>query len=116
MKENERLLKEQNRTWEEKLKESEQRTVELEEASGMSEETKAKMKKVCHLVNLNEDKQLAETIVYFLESGETAIGRNPAGQDDDSRIVLEGLNILEEHCLIKNEGNTVSLLSYFLQR
>ena len=112
MKENERLIKEQDQTWEEKLKESEQRTAELEEASGMSEETKAKMQKVCHLVNLNEDKQLAETIVYFLEDGETAVGRNPPGQGDEGRIVLEGLNILEQHCSIKNEGNNVSFFVF----
>ena len=110
MRENERLIKEQNQTWEEKLKESEKRTADLEEASGMSEETKAKMQKVCHLVNLNEDKQLAETIVYFLEDGETTVGRNPPGEGDEGRIVLEGLNILEQHCSIKNDANNVSMM------
>ena len=37
-----------------------------------------------HLVNLNEDPQLSEVLLYVLREGETRVGRQHSGQQDSS--------------------------------
>lgn len=55
---------------------------------------------VPHLVNLSDDPMLSAAIVYPIRAGRTRIGRASATVPQD--IVLGGLNILTEHCVIVN--------------
>ncbi|XP_028664983.2 kinesin-like protein KIF14 isoform X2 [Erpetoichthys calabaricus] len=60
-----------------------------------------------NLVNLNEDPQLSEMLLYIIKEGETKVGRLMAGSDFD--IQLTGALIAEHHCLITNKEGTVTL-------
>ena len=48
-----------------------------------------------HLVNLNEDPQLSEMLLYVLKEGETKVGRE--GTKSDIDIQLFGALIADEH-------------------
>lgn len=52
-----------------------------------------------HLLNLNEDQLMTEKLLYFLHAGVNKIGRIDA--DDEQSIVIGGLGILKEHCVIR---------------
>jgi hypothetical protein len=111
MEENERLLKESQMTWEEKLKEtqaaSEARDEELTKmgvASGVDKAAlQEKQGRVPHLSNLNEDMSLSSSVVYFLEEGSTRFGSS----DDDVDVKLVGLSIKAVHCVITNTDNRI---------
>ena len=49
-------------------------------------------------MNLSEDPLLSESLVYFLREGPTRVGRSDAPVQQD--IVLQGLGIESEHCLL----------------
>ena len=53
---------------------------------------------VPHLVNLNADPFMSECLMYFIEPGDTNIGRKDAEIEQD--IILDGLNILKHHCIV----------------
>uniref|UniRef100_A0A8C4TE51 Kinesin-like protein n=1 Tax=Erpetoichthys calabaricus TaxID=27687 RepID=A0A8C4TE51_ERPCA len=53
-----------------------------------------------NLVNLNEDPQLSEMLLYIIKEGETKVGRLMAGSDFD--IQLTGALIAEHHCGLEN--------------
>eukprot|EP00741_Cyanophora_paradoxa_P021674 tig00000241_g20920.t1 len=54
-----------------------------------------------HLVNLNEDPMLSETLTFVLKPGANNIGREDAARTQD--IKLAGAYILHEHCIIYNK-------------
>lgn len=59
--------------------------------------------KVVHIVNLNEDPQLSRKLIYNMEKIKALkVGRQ---KSDENRIVLNGVNIKKEHCIIQYEGN-----------
>lgn len=64
-------------------------------------------KKTPHLVNLNEDPNLSECLLYYIKDGITRLGTNEANVPQD--ILLSGSHILKEHCTFENRNNTVSL-------
>lgn len=49
-------------------------------------------------MNLNEDQQMAEKLLYFLHVGVNKVGRIDA--DEEQSIVVGGLGIAKEHCVI----------------
>lgn len=51
-----------------------------------------------HLLNLNEDQQMSEKLVYFLNAGINKVGRIDA--EEEQNIVVGGLGIMKEHCMI----------------
>ncbi|EQB78241.1 kinesin family member 14 [Camelus ferus] len=60
-----------------------------------------------NLVNLNEDPQLSEILLYMLKEGTTTVGkRRPSSSHD---IQLAGVLIAEDHCTISNVDGTVSI-------
>ena len=112
MAENERLLQESEKSWEERLKDADRLESELAKrkdgaANSNSVQVAEKAKKLPHLVNLNADPFMSECLMYFLEQGDTNIGRKDADVDQD--IALDGLNILKHHCVITNRGGELKL-------
>ncbi|TYZ58847.1 hypothetical protein PybrP1_000483 [[Pythium] brassicae (nom. inval.)] len=104
LEEHQRLLRESEKTWNERLKETEELARHREEQLkqlglvGNTNDLKLKAAKEPHLVNLNEDQQMAEKLLYFLNVGASKIGRIDA--DEEQSIVVGGLGITKEHCVI----------------
>ncbi|XP_017944894.1 kinesin-like protein KIF14 isoform X2 [Xenopus tropicalis] len=103
----EKELTETQKSWEEKL----------ELAKQQKEEEAKELQKagVCfkvdnmlpNLVNLNEDPQLSEVLLYIIKKGQTMVGKQHPGSDHE--IQLTGALIAENHCLINNKAGQVSL-------
>ncbi|GMF42995.1 unnamed protein product [Phytophthora fragariaefolia] len=104
LEENQRLLQESEKTWNERLKETEELARKREEQLKVlglisdSNELKEKAMKNPHLLNLNEDQQMSEKLVYFINAGTNKVGRIDA--EEEQNIVVGGLGIMKEHCLI----------------
>ncbi|KAG7401813.1 hypothetical protein PHYBOEH_010276 [Phytophthora boehmeriae] len=103
LEENQRLLQESEKTWNDRLKETEELARKREEQLKVlglvsSNELKEKALTNPHLLNLNEDQQMSEKLVYFVNPGANKVGRIDA--DEEQNIVVGGLGILKEHCVI----------------
>ena len=122
----EKLYKDLNQTWEEKVKQTEQihkeREAALEEL-GISIEKGfvglSTPKKVPHLVNLSDDPLLAECLVYNIKPGTTTVGNIEAGASRDQGesdgqgsidIRLNGSKILHDHCTFENVDGVVTVV------
>ena len=111
----EKLYKDLNQTWEEKLLRTEQiqkeREAALEELGisiskgfvGLSTP-----KKMPHLVNLSDDPQLAECLIYNLKPGPTIVG-NTENESTNCEIKLNGARIMKEHCTFNNVDGVVTV-------
>ena len=111
----EKLYKDLNQTWEEKLLKTQalnrEREAALEELGISIEKGNVGMstpKKMPHLVNLSDDPLLAECLVYNLKPGITTIGNSDA--EESSEIRLNGSKILDHHCKLENVDNVVTLI------
>ncbi|XP_043941981.1 kinesin-like protein KIF14 [Protopterus annectens] len=98
---------EAQRIWKEKLEQAEKRK---------SEETKELQKvgisfkvdnKLPSLVNITEDPQLSETLLYVIKVGQTKVGKLAPTSTHD--IQLSGALIAEDHCVITHEHGTVNI-------
>ena len=114
----EKLYKDLNQTWEEKLAKTEEihkeREAALEEL-GISIEKGfvglSTPKKMPHLVNLSDDPLLAECLVYNLKPGATTVGNvEVPGAEKTAEIRLNGSRILAQHCTFENTDNVVSII------
>ncbi|OJJ46172.1 hypothetical protein ASPZODRAFT_67303 [Penicilliopsis zonata CBS 506.65] len=111
----EKLYKDLNQTWEEKLQKTEEihkeREAALEEL-GISIEKGfiglSTPKKMPHLVNLSDDPLLAECLVYNIKPGTTTVGNMDQGNTVEIR--LNGSKILHNHCTFENVDNAVTLV------
>ncbi|NWU88442.1 KIF14 protein, partial [Upupa epops] len=104
----EKDMAEIERAWREKFEQAEQRKVE-----DIKELQKAgiafKMdNRLPNLVNLNEDPQLSEVLLYMIKEGETTVGRYTPNSEHD--IQLSGVLIADDHCVIKNTAGKVSII------
>lgn len=124
----EKLYKDLNQTWEEKLTKTEQihkeREAALEELGISIEKGNVGMstpKKMPHLVNLSDDPLLAECLVYNLKPGTTTVGNGEADQtatgDEGDTIAssavdirLNGSKILHDHCTFENVDGVVTVV------
>ncbi|KAH8308936.1 hypothetical protein KR059_003481 [Drosophila kikkawai] len=115
----EKLIAELNETWEEKLKRTEE--IRLQREAVFAEMGVAvkedgitvgvfSPKKTPHLVNLNEDPNLSECLLYYIKDGLTRLGTHEANLPQD--IQLSGSHILKEHCTFENRNSTVTLLPH----
>ena len=111
----EKLYKDLNQTWEEKLLKTEElnreREAALEELGISIEKGNVGMstpKKMPHLVNLSDDPLLAECLVYNLKPGTTTVGNTDA--EETSEIRLNGSKILDHHCRLENVDNIVTII------
>ncbi|NXN91305.1 KIF14 protein, partial [Rhinopomastus cyanomelas] len=103
----EKDMAEIERAWREKLEQAEQRKVE-----DIKELQKAGIafrmdNRLPNLVNLNEDPQLSEVLLYMLKEGETTVGRHAPGSKHD--IQLPGVLIARDHCVMRNTAGEVSI-------
>ncbi|EEQ85354.2 kinesin family member 1/13/14 [Blastomyces dermatitidis ER-3] len=111
----EKLYKDLNQTWEEKLQKTEEihkeREAALEEL-GISIEKGfvglSTPKKIPHLVNLSDDPLLAECLVYNIKPGTTTVGNVDTAAT--SEIRLNGSKILHQHCSFENVDNVVTIV------
>ncbi|KAI9869078.1 MAG: kinesin-like protein Klp8 [Trichoglossum hirsutum] len=111
----EKLYKDLNQTWEEKLQKTEQihkeREAALEELGISIEKGFVGLhtpKKMPHLVNLSDDPLLAECLVYNLKPGTTTVGNVDTATT--SEIRLNGTKILHDHCTFENVDGVVTLV------
>lgn len=81
---NEKLIAEMNKSWEEKLKESQ--AIQEERKNALKDMGIAiqAVSRLPHLINLNEDPILSGALIYYLENGETLIG---TPTDDPERYI-----------------------------
>ncbi|XP_025974750.2 kinesin-like protein KIF14 isoform X2 [Dromaius novaehollandiae] len=103
----ERDMAEMQRAWKEKLEQAEKR--KLEETKELQKAGIAfKMdNRLPNLVNLNEDPQLSEMLLYMIKEGETTVGKHTPNSGHD--IQLSGVLIAADHCVIKNIDGKVSI-------
>ena len=111
----EKLYKDLNQTWEEKMINTEQihkeREAALEELGINIEKGFIGLstpKKMPHLVNLSDDPLLAECLVYNIKPGTTTVGHMDQAQNIEIR--LNGSKILERHCTFENVDNIVTIV------
>ncbi|NXA59173.1 KIF14 protein, partial [Mohoua ochrocephala] len=104
----ERNMAEMQRAWKEKLEQAEKR--KLEDIKELKKAGIAfKMDNhLPNLVNLNEDPQLSEVLLYMIKEGETTVGRCSPNSKHD--IQLSGVLIADDHCVIKNTAGKVSII------
>lgn len=65
-----------------------------------------------NFVNLNEDPLLSGALIYYLRKGETQIGKSSNGVSPgrpQASILLGGLGVASDHCLIVYDGQEVWL-------
>ncbi|KAF9788872.1 hypothetical protein SFRURICE_018448, partial [Spodoptera frugiperda] len=115
----EKLIAELNETWEEKLKRTEQIRVQREAVfaeMGLAVKEGGitvgiySPKKTPHLVNLNEDPNLSECLIYYIKDGVTRVGTSEANVPQD--IQLSGSHILSEHCIFENTDGVILLIPH----
>jgi len=112
----EKLYKDLNQTWEEKLLKTEEihkeREAALEEL-GISIEKGfvglSTPKNMPHLVNLSDDPLLTECLVYNLKPGMTTVGNSDI-EGQTAQIRLNGSQILAQHCDFENVDGKVTVL------
>ncbi|XP_021261102.1 kinesin-like protein KIF14 isoform X2 [Numida meleagris] len=104
----ERDMTEMQRAWKEKLEQAEKR--KLEDIKELQKAGIAfKMDNhLPNLVNLNEDPQLSEVLLYMIKEGETTVGRYTPDSRHD--IQLSGVLIADDHCVITNTTGKVSII------
>ncbi|KFV19412.1 Kinesin-like KIF14, partial [Tauraco erythrolophus] len=103
----ERDMAEMQRAWKAKFEQAEKR--KLEDIKELQKAGIAfKMDNhLPNLVNLNEDPQLSEVLLYMIKEGETTVGRHMPNSKHD--IQLSGVLIADDHCVIKNTVGKVSI-------
>lgn len=108
-----------NETWEDKLKRTEkirlQREAVFAEMGVAVKEDGITVgvfspKKTPHLVNLNEDPNLSECLLYYIKDGITRLGTSESNLPQD--IQLCGSHILKEHCTFDNANGVVTLVPH----
>jgi len=112
---NEKLLREMQRSWEDKLRDAEAAAAAAAEAAaaggtgGAVSLRTAKATTRPFMVNLHEDPQMTEKVVYVFNEGATRVGRADAAAPQD--VVLSGLNIRAEHALVNYDSNTKGMIT-----
>ncbi|NXL56996.1 KIF14 protein, partial [Chordeiles acutipennis] len=104
----EKNMAEMQRAWKEKLEQAEKR--KLEDIKELQKAGIAfKMDNhLPNLVNLSEDPQLSEVLLYMIKEGETTVGRCTPNSKHD--IQLSGVLIADDHCVIENTVGKVSII------
>ncbi|XP_060732777.1 kinesin-like protein KIF14 [Tachysurus vachellii] len=103
----EREMAEVHRTWKEKLEYAERRKREETRELQRVGITFKVDNRLPNLVNLNEDPQLSEMLLYMIKEGQTKVGKLTSESAHD--IKLSGALIADEHCIISNVNGTVSI-------
>lgn len=109
----ERLMSDINRSWEEKLRQSEKVRLENQRALEAQSQNYQDLLKIDNrqpnLVNLNEDPQLSEMLVYIIKEGDTTIGKKSSND-----VVLKGVFVRNQHAKLhfdKETGVSLTVIS-----
>ncbi|XP_019346753.2 kinesin-like protein KIF14 [Alligator mississippiensis] len=100
-------MAEMQRDWKEKLEQAEKRKFEETKELQKAGITFKMDNRLPNLVNLNEDPQLSELLLYMIKGGETTVGKYKPNSAHD--IQLSGVLIADDHCIIKNVHSNVSI-------
>ncbi|XP_030062916.1 kinesin-like protein KIF14 isoform X3 [Microcaecilia unicolor] len=100
-------IAEMQRAWKARLEQAEKRKFEETKQLQKAGITFKMDNRLPNLVNLNEDPQLSEMLLYMIKEGETTVGKYKADSSHD--IQLTGILIAADHCIIKNVDGTVSI-------
>uniref|UniRef100_A0A673XVU9 Kinesin-like protein KIF14 n=1 Tax=Salmo trutta TaxID=8032 RepID=A0A673XVU9_SALTR len=103
----EREMTEAHRAWREKLEQAEKHKREETEELQKAGVTFAVDNRLPNLVNLNEDPQLSEMLLYMIKEGQTEVGQHKSESPHD--IQLSGALIADRHCVISNVNGEVSI-------
>ncbi|CAM5171552.1 unnamed protein product, partial [Natator depressus] len=103
----ERDMAEMQRAWKEKFEQAEQRKFEETKELQKAGITFKMDNRLPNLVNLNEDPQLSEMLLYMIKEGQTTVGKYKPNSRHD--IQLSGVLIADDHCVIKNVDGRVSI-------
>ncbi|KAG9483318.1 hypothetical protein GDO78_009312 [Eleutherodactylus coqui] len=103
----EKEMSELHRAWKEKLEQADQRKKEETKELQKAGITFKMDNRLPNLVNLNEDPQLSEMLLYMIKEGKTTVGKYQAASSHD--IQLSGALIAEDHCIITNILNIVTI-------
>ncbi|XP_065265876.1 kinesin-like protein KIF14 [Emys orbicularis] len=103
----ERDMAEMQRAWKEKFEQAEQRKFEETKELQKAGITFKMDNRLPNLVNLNEDPQLSEMLLYMIKGGQTTVGKYKPNSHHD--IQLSGVLIADDHCVIKNVDGRVSI-------
>uniref|UniRef100_A0A8C5QPP0 Kinesin-like protein KIF14 n=1 Tax=Leptobrachium leishanense TaxID=445787 RepID=A0A8C5QPP0_9ANUR len=96
------------RAWKDKLEQAEERKkIEVKELQKAGVTFKMD-NRLPNLVNLNEDPQLSEMLLYMIKEGQTTVGKYREGSAHD--IQLSGALIADDHCVITNLDNILCLI------
>nr|XP_033772563.1 kinesin-like protein KIF14 [Geotrypetes seraphini]XP_033772564.1 kinesin-like protein KIF14 [Geotrypetes seraphini]XP_033772565.1 kinesin-like protein KIF14 [Geotrypetes seraphini] len=100
-------IAEMQRAWKARLEQAEKRKFEETKQLQKAGITFKMDNRLPNLVNLNEDPQLSEMLLYMIKEGETTVGKYKADSSHD--IQLTGVLIADDHCIVKNVDGTVSI-------
>ncbi|KAB0343293.1 hypothetical protein FD754_020219 [Muntiacus muntjak] len=104
----EREMADMQRMWKEKLEQAEKRKLQVTKELQKAGITFQMDNHLPNLVNLNEDPQLSEILLYMIKEGTTTVGKNRPSSSHD--IQLSGVLIADDHCTITNSAGTVSII------
>ncbi|XP_052593041.1 kinesin-like protein KIF14 isoform X1 [Peromyscus californicus insignis] len=104
----ERDMAEMQRVWKEKFEQAEKRKLQETKELQKAGVTFQMDNHLPNLVNLNEDPQLSEMLLYMVKEGVTTVGKYKPSSGHD--IQLSGVLIADDHCTIRNFGGTVSII------
>ncbi|GAB1285487.1 Kinesin-like protein KIF14 [Apodemus speciosus] len=104
----ERDMAEIHRVWKEKFEQAEKRKLQETKELQKAGVTFQMDNHLPNLVNLNEDPQLSEMLLYMVKEGVTTVGKCAPNSNHD--IQLSGVLIADDHCTIRNFGGTVSIV------
>ncbi|XP_016285513.2 kinesin-like protein KIF14 [Monodelphis domestica] len=104
----EKDIVEMQRAWREKLEQAEKRKLQETKELQKAGITFKMDNRLPNLVNLNEDPQLSEMLLYMIKEGKTTVGKNKPNSGHD--IQLSGVLIADDHCVIENFDGTVSII------
>uniref|UniRef100_A0A8C6CVH8 Kinesin-like protein KIF14 n=1 Tax=Moschus moschiferus TaxID=68415 RepID=A0A8C6CVH8_MOSMO len=104
----ERDVADMQRMWKEKLEQAEKRKLQVTKELQKAGITFQMDNHLPNLVNLNEDPQLSEVLLYMIKEGTTTVGKYRASSSRD--IQLSGVLIADDHCTITNSHGTVSIV------
>nr|XP_036860608.1 kinesin-like protein KIF14 [Manis javanica] len=104
----ERDMAEMQRAWKEKFEQAEKRKLQETKELQKAGITFQMDNRLPNLVNLNEDPQLSEMLLYMIKEGTTAVGKRKLDSSHDIR--LSGVLIADDHCTIRHFDGTVSVI------
>ncbi|XP_038601970.1 kinesin-like protein KIF14 isoform X1 [Tachyglossus aculeatus] len=103
----ERDIAEMQRAWKQKFEQAELRKIQETKELQKAGITFKMDNRLPNLVNLNEDPQLSEMLLYMIKEGQTTVGKYKPNSNHD--IQLTGVLIADDHCVIKNFDGMVTI-------